>query len=328
METVPLRHGVAALPAADWQPGVADAGRCARRWLHWPILAVIVLIIAVHGADRWWRATTIASIPPAPSPASGLFIAPVPLSITVSAAGQRAPWLTTDQDVRDNVELWKRMHLEDWNAVPEPLRAAGLDNMLRRYTAVINTPAVWDHMTVFDWDEVPQPIRTVAYRRMVAYWAGFYAVGAAFALPPWLVADTLSAMVMSESWFDHRARSRNRDGTWDLGLAQASQFARQRIRQLHARGLVDVEFADEDLANPWRATRFIAVWMTLMLDEKDGDLERAVRAYNRGSADAMDSLGAKYWATVQQRLTRFIRNGDSPPAWDHLWRRAKTSPSG
>jgi hypothetical protein len=139
------------------------------------------------------------------------------------------------------------MHLEDWNGVAEPLRTQGLESLLRRYQHVLNNPAAWDTMNAFDWDAVPQPVRTVAYRRMIAYWAGFYDVGAEFDLPAATISDTLGAIVMSESWFNHRARSLNRDNT----------------------------------------------------------------------------LGAEYLAAVEQRLARYIRNGDAPPSWDYVWRRAR-----
>jgi hypothetical protein len=281
------------------------------------------LIIVVGAADRWLRLTTFESTPVVPVPGSRLFAAPVVRSITVSAAGQRAPWVTTDQELRGSVEMWKRMHLADWNSVPARLRGQGLDQMLLRYRDILNNPSAWDAMDASDWDAVPQPVRTVAYRRMVAYWSGFYDVGAGFDLSPAVVSETLGAIVMSESWFDHRARSINRDGTWDVGLAQASPFARQRLRELHARGLVDAGLSDDDYYNPWMATRFVALWMLLMIEEANGDLDTAVRAYNRGSGDAGDSLGADYLAAVRRRRAQYIRNLDAPSSWDFVWRHAR-----
>ena len=291
------------------------------RYIAAALMGVSVVVWA--GVDRWLRLATLESVPTAPVPSAQLFRDPIVIPVTVTAGLQHAPWLTTDIELRESVELWKRMYFADWNRVPEPLRSAGLGRMLRRYQRLLNNPGVWDTMDAFDWDAVPQPVRTVAYRRMVAYWSGFYDVGSTFQLPPPLVAETLAAIVMSESWFDHRAQSRNGDGGLDVGLAQASPFARRRLRELHAMGRVDVSLAEDQYYDPWKATRFVALWMMLMLEESNGDLNMAVRAYNRGSGDAGDRLGSEYLATVQRRLTRYIRNVDAPASWDYIWRHAR-----
>jgi hypothetical protein len=319
------RDGAAALRQDAWPP--ADATRSAPRALRRPYLqaAVIGIVIGlgVAGAHRWLRGSMLQSLPAVAAPNASLFAQPRVIPITVSAGQLQAPWIATADDLLGNVELWKRMHFADWNGVPQPIRRDALDNMLRRYHHILNHPSAWDTMDAFDWDAVPQPVRTVAYRRMVAYWSGWYDVGGAFDLPPGVVADTLAAIVMSESWFDHRAQSVNRDGTLDIGLAQASAFARVRLRELHASGRVDAALSDDDYANPWMATRFVALWMTLMLEENGGDLDLAVRAYNRGSHDARDRLGTDYLAAVERRLHQYIRNNDAPPSWDYLWRHSR-----
>ena len=86
---------------------------------------------------------------------------------------------------------------------------------------------------------------------------------------------------------------------------------------------MEVELPDEAYVNPWQATRFVAMWMSLLLEEVHGNLDRAVRAYRRGSANADDSLGMAYGETVHRRVTRFIRNHHAPAGWDYLWRRGR-----
>ena len=186
-------------------------------------------------------------------------------------------------------------------------------------------PRQWDVMDARDWDLVPQPMRTVAYRQMVAYWAGHYHVGGRYGLPPRLVADTLAAIVMSESWFDHRgslrqSRRKPRYRTWWRVRLRPRASAAVAQAWLRRRSLADVDYY-----NPWMATRFVAIWMTLLLDEAAGDLDLAVRAYNRGISNASDAKGTEYLETVHRRLTQFIRNRNAPPAWDYAWRTARES---
>ena len=286
---------------------------------------LLVLLATGSPVARWsWRTYVAPGRPPAVESLDlyARMADLTPLTITIAGA-MNAPWQTTIDDLGRNRTLWRLMHLENWNSVPDGVREEMLGRMLEHYRPVMMTPSAWDAMSAADWDDVPQPVRTVAYRQMTAYWAGFYGVGESYGLDPRVVRDTLQAIVMSESWFDHRAHRVDYSGNHDVGLAQASDYARTRLRQLAAMGIVDISLADEDYWNPWKATRFLAVWMSILLDEAAGDLDRAVGAYNRGIARADDQVGLSYLAAVQRRRWRFIQNHDAPPAWTWLWRRAR-----
>jgi hypothetical protein len=245
-----------------------------------------------------------------------------PVAVTITAAWSKVPVVTTVDAIRRDHTLWRRMHFDDWDKVPWPLRDQALLGMLLRYEHTLSGPSAWDAMTVFDWDEVPQPVRAMAFIRMVRHWTAHYAAGVAHPLPFRDVADTISAIVMVESWFEHRAVQQNAAGNRDLGLSQSSDYCRAALDKMAEGGWLDFRLAEQDYFDPFQATRVAVVWFDMMLDEASGDLALAVRAYHRGISAGRRGGGVDSLPNALRKRRRFIRNRGGPPAWSFLWHHA------
>jgi hypothetical protein len=244
-----------------------------------------------------------------------------PVEVTITASWQKVPLVTTVEALRRDHTVWRKMHFDDWDKVPWPLRDEALTRMLARYEDTLSGPSVWRTMNAYDWDEVPQPVRAMAFIKMVRHWTALYAAGVAHPLTRREVADTVSAIVMIESWFEHRAVQENAAGNRDLGLSQSSDYCRSALDKLAEGGWIDFRLHEQDYFDPFKATRVAVVWFDIMLDEAEGDLPLAVRAYHRGIYAAQRGEGLAYLENALDKRRRFIRNREGPPAWSFLWSR-------
>jgi hypothetical protein len=239
-----------------------------------------------------------------------------PIRLTVTEDWQKVSMTVSAEDVMSSAPLWRKMHLDDWDRVPMPYRRAALDAMRRRYGWVTQGPEVWEGMDAIDWDVVPQPIRAVAFIRMAQERAR--GIGDGSSARRQLVADTLGAIIATESWFEHRAVNVNPAGDRDLGIGQLSAFCRHVLRRRSMAGAADCPYRDEEYANPWMASHAAAVWFGLMLDEADGDVDLAVRAYHRGIGHARLGAATAYLDRVKRHRRWVDGSYAGSPSWRHL----------
>ena len=242
---------------------------------------------------------------------------PVRITTTTPSWTKVEETVTVDR-LRTDLTVWRRMHFGDWDRSPHPFREIGLAAMLRAYAPVIFDRSAWRRMTASDWDDVPQPIRMMAFLRMIWNWARVERLGREFDLQPDHLAQTVAAIVMAESWFEHRAVNENPWGNRDLGLAQCSDYCREELVRMAQEGVISFLPATRHYFDPWVATRIATVWFERELLHAGGDVELAIRAYHRGPDQAMDGLGDAYLARVLSLRERYIRTQRTSPTWEYL----------
>ena len=142
------------------------------------------------------------------------------------------------------------------------------------------------------------------------------------------MAQTIGAIIMAESWFEHRAFNENPYGNRDLGLAQCSDHCRRAIAVMAAAGELQFSPTEADYLDPRIGSYIATVWFERELRRAEGDMSLAIRAYHRGLDAAMDEKGDVYLAKVEQLRDRYIRTQRTSPSWAYLTARIAAADRG
>ena len=276
------------------------------------VTALAIGAVGLHGFARHRDPPAVAAPPTTLASVSNL--SPVTVTIT-TPSWKKVRYTVPAQALWSDFTLWRQMHFNDWDRVPVALRHPAVRAMVRAHEWVLAGPDTWREMSASDWDRIPQPIRAMAYLRMIWHWAAAENLGTAFGFPPSLLAQTVGAIVLTESWFEHRAVHENQWGNRDLGLGQCSDYCRAEIARMHEEGEISFLPSEADYMNPWIATRVATVWFRRELLLAGGDVDLAIRAYHRGQSAAMDEKGGAYLGRVRQLRERYIRAQTASPTW-------------
>ncbi|HLC62246.1 MAG TPA: transglycosylase SLT domain-containing protein [Candidatus Nanoarchaeia archaeon] len=230
-----------------------------------------------------------------------------PLEARITANWTKIPLVVTRRDIESDGFFWRNTYFDDWDFLPEELRHSGIEKMIEKYGHLISDNTQWQCMTHNDWDYIPPLIRAMAYMKMVDYWSDYHRIGNKFGFDAKHLADIVKAIVMTESWFEHRGLTVNKDGTRDLGLSGATDSTRKAMRRIYGIGMEDDNYFD-----PFRAAKVAVLWFDRMLLESKGKEELAIRAYYRGISKAMQGEGIDYGKRVYTLKNNYITNTSCP----------------
>lgn len=253
-----------------------------------------------------------------------------PLSFTLTANWTKVRLMTTEEEFTSNPLFWRNMHFDDWDRLPEETRNVALARMLDAHRDIALNRSAWQRMSAEEWDLVPQPLRAVIYPGMIAAWADAYGLTAIYGLERAHVLNTLNAVMMAESWFEHRGVNVNAWGNRDLGLGGCSDRCRRVLAEMAAADRLDFSLVEADYFNPWHATRALVVWFGLELVRAEGKLELATAAYHRGFGAASDERGQAYLQNVIRLRRTYFDGWNTSPTWRTLraWMRIRHADRG
>ena len=324
-----LANGPGMGMARSAQPGLVGADaldgqvpHTRRRRVGALIVTALITVGAAAGFSRLHEFVSERDLPaaaPAPTPLHSVVDRRLVTVTLTTPEWTKVHEVVTVSALRTDRRLWRQMHIGDWDRIPAEIREPALRNMITAYGPVLAGPRTWRNMTAGDWDAVPQPIRAMAFLRMVWHWSVAEKVGVDFGLQPRRMAHSIGAIVMAESWFEHRAVNVNEWGT-DLGLAQCSTFCQRIVAAMGLTGMIRFVPSEADYFNPWVATRIATIWFKRELIRAEGDVNLAIRAYHRGIDDAMDEKGDVYLARVLRLREQYIREQTASATWRFLAR--------
>jgi len=287
----------------------------------------IAALIAILGFERlagfaapalhhYW-VVPLPRLPGAPS-AYQTFADLRPVSFTMTVNWSKVRVTSTADQLTSNPTFWRNMHFDDWDRLPDEIRTVALGRMVERYRQTAAGPSVWSRLDAAYWDRVPQPLRAVLFPEMIEYWADTYGLTRIYYLDPDRTLATLNAVMMAESWFEHRGINVNEWGNRDLGLGGCSDRCRRILRDMAVAGDLDFALTDDDFFNPWHATRALVVWFGLELIRAEGQLALATRAYHRGFDAASSGEGVEYLANVERLRRRYFGAQNQSETWTAL----------
>lgn len=298
------------------------------------IASVIVILgferlagFAAPALRHYW-VVPLPHLPSAPSAYQTLAdLRPVTFTMTVNWSKIRVT--STAEQLTSNPMFWRNMHFDDWDRLPFEIRALALGRMMERHRRAAAGPSEWSELDAADWDMVPQPLRAVLFPEMIEHWADTYGLTRIYYLDPDRVLATLNAVMMAESWFEHRGINVNKWGNRDLGLGGCSDRCRRILGEMAAAGDLDFALTDDDFFNPWHATRALVVWFGLELIRAEGEIALAVRAYHRGFDAASSGEGVEYLANVERLRLRYFDAQNQSQTWRSLraWAAESTAPA-
>jgi hypothetical protein len=303
-------------------PGEGLANPRRRVWRVRLAAAVLMALVAAAGYG-WAQLSHWVNARDAPLVSSPDIVEAVTDRRTVRITTTTPDWKTESKVVPLerlgwDPSIWQQMHFGNWDQLPQDVREPALRRMVHVYAPLLRDPAAWLDMRVEDWDKVPQPIRAVAFLRMAHHWAVSRQPGAEFGLDPVRMGQTVGAIMLAESWFDHRAMHVNAWGNRDMGLAQCSDHCRKTLEDMAVNGEIPFAPTDEEYFDPSIASWVATVWFERELRRSHGDVDRAIRAYHRGQDNAMDEKGTAYLANVLRLRERYVITQRSSESWRFL----------